>query len=369
MRSVSRFEHNLLRLLHFFLRQAPVQQALPLLETKLQRPKCLHRDAIELVKDALGKGCVLLLAHLGGWRKERHLRNDKIVEGRLWERTPPNQLGLPFSRNTLDFLMWITAEKAAEEKQGWRPVAEVTLGDLLLFYFAFEQLRPNDLAANLLKCSPFDTNGLIWLAFPDEHAKASSTSVPDFKPWLGGVGAYILEALQPVLTERWIVMEVEKGNVAGWQQMRDLGQAQERVLNAFLDAVEKAGRYDLARFLLFAARDLVTPRATSDMWVRSLRQHAQRLADRAETYRGAMAFLRQLPRLQQWMRQARSVGYYDEGYQASQLWKADWERFREMYTGHDLEARQESTRADYDDVTERAQTIIRVLDPMRQTEG
>src|SRR5216110_2737619 len=143
MRSVSRFEHNLLRLLHFFLRQAPVQQALPLLEAKLARPAWLNRDAIELVKDVLGKGCVLLLTRLGGWRRERHLRDDKIVEGRLWERTPPNQLGLTFSRNTLDFLMWITAEKAAEDKNGWQHVADVTLGDMLLFYFAFEQLRHN----------------------------------------------------------------------------------------------------------------------------------------------------------------------------------------------------------------------------------
>ena len=61
--------------------------------------------------------------------------------------------------------------------------------------------------------------------------------------------------------------------------------------------------------------------------------------------------LRQQPRLQEWERRARSVGYWDEGYAASQLWKADWERFQG------------------DEVTERAQNIIRQLDPMRQTEG
>ena len=107
----------------------------------------------------------------------------------------------------------------------------------------------------------------------------------------------------------------------------------------------------LARFLLQTAMQLVTPNATAAMWTGSLRQQAPRLADRAETYRGALAFLRQLPRLQEWERRARSVGYWDEGYAASQLWKADWERFQD------------------DDVTERAQLIIRQLDPMRQTEG
>ena len=36
MKSVSRFEANLLRLLHFFLHQAPIQQALQLLDAKLE---------------------------------------------------------------------------------------------------------------------------------------------------------------------------------------------------------------------------------------------------------------------------------------------------------------------------------------------
>jgi hypothetical protein len=355
---VSRFEANLLHLLHFFLQHAPVQQAVQLLQAKLERPRCLSRIAVELVKDALGKGCVLLLAGrsdsrpLGGWRIERHLRDDKIVQGRLWERTPPAQLGLGFSPNTLDFLIWITANKPEEDKShGWRPVAEPTMGDLLFLYFVYEQLRGNELGGELLKKAPLDTHGLGWLAYPDDHAGVGSSVNPDFKPWVSGVGACLLEAFQPALAERWVRMEVEKGDVLGWQQMRDLGLAQERALEAFLRALEVEGRFDLARFLLVAAAKVVTANASAGLWVRGLRQTAPRLADRAETYRGALAFLRVLPRLQQWERQARSVGYFDEGYQASQLWKADWERF------------------EGDLLTERAQAIIRQLDPMRQTES
>ena len=43
---------------------------------------------------------------------------------------------------------------------------------------------------------------------------------------------------------------------------------------------------------------------------------------------------------------ARSVGYFDEGYQAAQLWKAEWER----YEGEVL--------------CDRATTIVRQLDPL-----
>src|SRR5438034_346789 len=123
----------------------------------------------------------------------------------------------------------------------------------------------------------------------------------DFRPWVTGIGAGVLEVLQQpaledrtALTDRWVQLEVDKGDISSWQQMRDLGQAQERALDAFLKAVEEVGRYDLARFLLVAAEKVVSANATHEFWVRSLRHPAQRLADRAETYRGALAFLRVL---------------------------------------------------------------------------
>ena len=53
-----------------------------------------------------------------------------------------------------------------------------------------------------------------------------------------------------------------------------------------------------------------------------------RLADRLETHRAGLAVPRQAETLARWDRQARSVGYFDEGYAASQLWKEDWESHR-----------------------------------------
>src|SRR5262249_58512971 len=51
-----------------------------------------------------------------------------------------------------------------------------------------------------------------------------------------------------------------------------------------------------------------------------------RLADRVEVHRRALALPRHLDRLQRWERKARGVGFLDEGYAASQVWKADWEQ-------------------------------------------
>ena len=131
--------------------------------------------------------------------------------------------------------------------------------------------------------------------------------------------------------------------------MRNLGRSQERVLTAFLDAVERAGRLDLARFLLRAAHQLLGEHADAALWVGGLAKAGPRAgrSGRRRT-RAPSALLRQLPRLQSWDRRARSVGYFDEGYQAAQLWKADWEQY------------------DGDALHDRARAIVRQLDPLRQ---
>ena len=109
MKSVSPFEANLLRILHGFFGRVPADRVLRLVETETHCPKCLSRNAVELVKDTLQKGAAFYLAQAGGWRRGRFLRDDRIAEGRLWNRSPPAELGLSFSEHSLRFLMWITA--------------------------------------------------------------------------------------------------------------------------------------------------------------------------------------------------------------------------------------------------------------------
>jgi len=350
MQTVSRFEANLLRLLYFFLRREPLERALPLIEPPRQPPACLSPTAIRLIQDALTKGCVHLLAERGGWRRERFLRNERPVEGRLWERTPPQELGLSFSRHTLEFLTWIAAVKPGGKPGRQRPSAgALTLGDQLLLFFAHEGLRQygrHDL--NWQTLPGFAMHGLCRLMYPDDFAAAAIETAPNFAAWTKGVGACILEALQNDLAERWQEIEQDKGRIGDYTTMRLLGQEQERVLSAFLDAVEQAERLDLARFLLKAASKLLTEHARAEDWTGALQHTKQRLAERAAIYHMATTFLRQMNRLQQWERQARAIGYFDEGYEAGQLWKSDWESIQG------------------DVLVERARAILGQLDPMRQ---
>jgi hypothetical protein len=212
-------------------------------------------------------------------------------------------LALAFSRHALEFLIWMTAYRPGDAKPPLElPEAELTPADRLLLFLAYDALRDTEAAAPLRNRTMFARLGLLRLAFPDDFAGYPDEPAPDFAPWMTGLGAVMLEALAPWLTARWVQLERRKAQVGDWAALRELGLAQERMLAVFTDAAEAA----------FAGGLQGTGPA--------------RLADRIEVQRRALAVPRHLDRLQRWERRSRSVGYLDEGYAASQLWKADWER-------------------------------------------
>lgn len=359
MKAVSRFEYNLLRILHFFLGRVPLEQARPLVSNRweLEKPKCLSRTAVDLVQEALAKGCVEMLARglrkhsarSGGWRRERFLRDDQPREGRLWERTPPTQLGLAFSGRTLDFLLWVTLYRPVDARTAWTaPPDELLLGDQLLLFFAYHALRDTDAGSALRSRQPFMGHGLCRLMYPEDFAANQENPTPDFGIWTTGVGASIVEAFQGDLAERWLEGERLKSILTDWQELRALGRCQEQVLNAFLTAAETAHRLDLTRFLLQTAAAILVEDAVGRHWIQGLQTQGPRMADRMETNQAALAFVRQMERLRRWERQARGVGYFDEGYARSQLFLADWERH------------------EGDTLFGRAQAVMQQLDPMRQ---
>ncbi|MFO0878489.1 MAG: hypothetical protein U0840_14210 [Gemmataceae bacterium] len=355
MQNVSAFEAHLLRLLYYFLRREPIERAMPLVEARMEMPAGLSSGALRLVRDALAKGCTFLLAQRGGWRDEPYLRKMRKKSGRLWQRTAPENLGLRFSGHTLRFLLWITAVRPSDKQPTWTPDHDqLTQGDLLLLFFAHEGLRDATESlgvANLRKREPFNRHGLCWLAYPEDFTQVADGVLPNFGPWLDDLGACILEALQPELALRWITIESSKERIEQPALMRSLGASQDRVLDAYLTALEKANRRDLARFLLRAGHQLLNEHAHSGMWTGALQMSGQRLVDRTATYQAATSLLRHLERLAGWTQWARGVWRFDEEFEAAQLWLEDWEQFGG------------------DHLVPRAQGIIRNLDPLRQAQA
>ena len=327
--AVSRFEASLLRLLRSFLRHVPGETGPTTPAGKLALPKCLSANCVHLVCDSLSKGCVLYLAKAGGWRRERHLLTGRPTTGRLWERTPPEELGLSFSVQSLHLLVWLTAGRP--EKHEWQPqAAELTTGDLFLLFLSYANLREQEAGQVLRNRLIIQKHGLIALFFPEDFALVANQPALDFATWTKDAGAHTIEALQPRLHQRWLALERGKHEIKDWLKMRQLGQSQERVLSGFLQAAREANRPDLARFFLKAMSELLSPDLTPKFWLAGLQGSGPpKLAERFDVQRGALAAVRQFERLGEWIRWAGNVSFVDdeELYAAAQLWLSDWEQY------------------------------------------
>ncbi len=361
---LSRFETELLWILQFLLRRGPENRAFTLLTATTPEPPCLSRASVEIVKSTLSRGCISLLARTSGWWKERHLKGEKVVEGRIWERHTTEELKLEFSEYPLRLLIWLTSENVAvpqtttkkkdkkkeKEKKNWpKPEQGLTAADMLFLFYTFGALRLKDTIKYMSSLSVFRKNALCRLGFPDDFADAPPPKAEDFAIWAKAPGAYYLEGLQNELRERWIEIEKAKGKIHQWERMQAVGRSQEHTLNAFFDAIDGAHRIDLARFLFPTMYRLIPENAQPQWWTGQLTSAGTRLQDRTDTYNAALVVPRMMTRLRQWEQRAAAVGYFDDEYAASQLYKQDWERWNGSL------------------LYQRTQTLLDTIEPMRTT--
>jgi len=350
-KSVSRFEANLLRILRFVLKQAPAEQAMKLIHDRFERPKCLSAAAVGLVQDSLAKGTVLYLVRSGAWKHDRFLRDGDAKFGRLWERSPVEDLTLEFSEQTLEFLIWLTSVRPREEKKFWTGDEESqTIADRLFFFLAYDSMRTDLELASWMRMSPtFRDNGLVRLAYPNDFVGESRAAAPPFDIWLTEPGSFVLESLQPVLEHRWLEIERTKGTVGDWTLLGQQGESQGQVLEAFTEAVNRAGRRDMVRFLLVVmSRVLATPDMSPTFWTGGLQGAGpSRLADRLTIQRNALSVLRNAERFRNWEQESRQSGYLDEDYAVSKFWLSEWERF------------------DFATIADRADRVLQQLEPLR----
>lgn len=323
--TVTRFEADLLSILQGFLGRFPRSQLLVLLSRKQSPPPCLSKTCIALVEDTLAKGATLLVAR-DAWQEETYLREDRAVTGRLWERTTPGELGLTFSRQSLSFLIWATANDVGQRGDAWSFHLPLELGDRWLLVTAFGALYNSRLSPLWAERHPWRGDAFCRLLYATDF-DSMSTRPLDFAPWLTPAGCAVLEASQAYLAARWCAMEQDKARLPNAHQLRAAAASQTQVLEAFLDAIDLANRRDLARFLLVAGERLLL----SDMHQAAPAHASQRelrLADRQQALRDMQVVPQHFSRLTSWQAESRRIGYFDEGYQAAQLWKRDWEMYR-----------------------------------------
>jgi hypothetical protein len=322
-RPVSRFEADVLRLLRFFFGRLPAEQAKAILNQRVKMPAGLRRNAVLLMEDTLRKGVVQFLVRAGGWRRDRFLKDGEPREGFVWRRLPVNERQLTFTEHVPTFLIWLAAERPSDARQLWTiPSVPPTLADQLLFLLAAQQLQAFPEQWMVLRRSQsFRANPLLWLAMPSLLADATAANPPDFAP----PGPAILECLQGWLAERWIEADAAKAKLGDWRLLQQRGAYEDAALAGFLAAAENANRRDLARFLLRAIAERLRGEPDLAKWTSGLTEEATKLSERIAAKRSALSLLRPLEVFDRWDRGARGVGFFDDGYVASQFWKAEFD--------------------------------------------
>jgi hypothetical protein len=323
MHAVSRFEFNLLRILQCVVGTTPVDHVRTPLIQPQPRPECLGRNAVELVKRSLATGIVMRMTRRGAWMNRRFLRRGKWVEGALWQRTSPSELGVSFSASSLELLMWLTAADGSSLAiPVWRPTPEspdrpFTLGDRLL---------QTSLINDWYGSEPFISNSLIALAMPDRFAAAGVRPVPDFDGWMTESPAVIIESLQSEWAD-WIERGTQrKASLLDPAKARSIGDCEDLVLGGFLAAAERHRRPDLCGFFLEAGNRLLTESSSARDWLGSVDVRPLRLSERQQVYSSGAALPRAICQFARWHRASRSVAFFDEGYAESQCLKSMWEQ-------------------------------------------
>ncbi|MCS7270658.1 MAG: hypothetical protein NZ703_06190 [Gemmataceae bacterium] len=323
-------------------------------------PLSLSDNARTLLQRLLAQGTVLFLVRVnGGWR-ESFLRQGEEVTGRLWERHPLSERALHFSGTTLNWLHWLTSLNPALERQmascptsdsaNSTPVDEFVLWRILdTVCFLHSAAAPSfQLLAEL---AAFRNNPWVWLTSPHlmpqinhlgmqapgNEAAADEAVVtplvPDFTPCFEGWRAFLLEALQEHLYQRWLMTiprrVTEAKQTQRLQQFYWSNLAIAAVFRRFLGAAEAARRPDLAVFLLRLLAQLHQrlPEA-SDWWHNLGEENLPQWRQRQALRRAAVAVPLLTFIFHSWTRYYQQTSFLDEDYRIGQWWLREWDRYR-----------------------------------------
>jgi hypothetical protein len=340
---VSSIERDLLHVARGIADSSGYEAAEPILRQR-QELRGLQRispGALRLFEETWALGSVRAVARLGGWRRLPRWAptSSGSVVGRLWEAYPPPALS--FSSFTFELCRWLVTTPLDAPDARPLETPPRTMGDELVAYLACAWFDRQALERSVAEQPAIRASVLAWLGFPrmlgsagtparggqDTSREAASTAedcaiVPERMDALVRDGAVVVHGLEGDLTRRAVDFERYQAEAVLPSTLRRLGEAREVVLDAFVSSLERAGRLDLAAFLVDAAAKLLESRGESRL---APLDPASPLGKRAAAWRAAGAFWRAIGRLGRHHSAARHVGFVDEGYDAAQLLLVRWE--------------------------------------------
>lgn len=285
-----------------------------LLVTSVEPPGKLGPTSRRLLSQVLSRGLVLALARGGGWRK--------LQGKRLWERreAPP----LAFTGNLIHLLQWMLRTPLGDaDVPALVLKAPLTPAEEAVLLLLFSRLQGSGCEATVARQAPLRDSPLCVLAFAGELARHRPLEkVPPVSVEQHGV---FIEGLSDVLSSAWLRVERLRPGLERPTVAITIGEAQAAALESFFEVIDRAGRRDLAGFLLDAAVVALEHPLTATEYVASLNQDTP-LRERTEARRAAGALLRGVGRLRAWDAEHRAVRFIDDGYDLAQELVRAWER-------------------------------------------
>jgi FtsH ternary system domain X6 len=289
-------------------------------------------SAMRVLSDTLSKGVVKTLARLGGARPRIRPDTGSAKPARVFEvRSAPK---LAFGTYAFELIRWLTTmplgARATITPFETRPA---TLGDELCAYLALALVEGERLE-RAVASSPGLRTPLTSLAFARVLARHASNEGVEAVPNLDALVAsedarVVVECLASDLARRWTASAIwpEADVLSAEHALRIVG-FERAVLDSFLDAVEKSGRWDLATFVIDAAARVLPPGAKPrDVAARAAPRVLAEgtLRSRAEARQRAGALFRGVARLGKRRDELALVHFIDDGYDVAQAVLASWE--------------------------------------------
>jgi hypothetical protein len=295
-------------------------------------------SAMRVLESTLSKGVVKMLARLGGARPRVRpdLGSSKLA--RVFDVRPAPKIA--FGTYTFELVRWLTnAPLGARDNAPRFDAAPRTLGDEICAYLALGLVEGQRLE-RVVAASPGLHTPLTWLAFARSLARHGNetATAPNLDSLVASEDARIVvECLAGDLARRWTASAVwDQEDVLQAEHAVRIGLLERAVLDGFLDAVERAGRWDLATFMIeAAARVLPSGAKPRDIAARAApRVRAEGpLRARTEARQRAGALFHALGRLGKKRDELALVFFIDDGYDVAQATLSSWEMLdREGFT-------------------------------------
>ena len=266
--------------------------------------------ARKILESTLRKGVFLWLTESGGWQNRAFLKDGVPVRGPVWVRHP--NPGLTFGPRSFVIIQNIRDGKGVpkKKKQG--------LGEEILLF----------LLHKILPASALRTSPLCHLLWVDSLVYPDSIMIPSFESLIQN-DSWVIEALTPLISKRWVDLELSKNKISNTDSMLSIGRTQKAILDQFFSDCDRLGRRDLVTAFVEAASWILGIRENqhplSNFWTESLSFKGIPLNQRQSIFEAAGAFLHSLSTIQKWTNESSLVSHWDpDEYKVAQMHLSNW---------------------------------------------